>query len=133
MQLWAEVPRDAHFGGEAERPRPAAPLRGIALTLGLKLFKAEVFSIFHCISEHLYSPLVCDAGQIPAYGFPGCWSAGAMILQGCNSRTHQGQVQTPSALENGLQDRNWPPDVAATGKDSCRAGGWSVVTPSATD
>lgn len=37
------------LGGEAERPRPAAPLRGIALTLGLKLFKAEVFSIFHCI------------------------------------------------------------------------------------
>lgn len=45
------------LGGEAERPRPAAPQRGIALTLGLKLFKAEVFSIFDCTSEHLYSLL----------------------------------------------------------------------------
>lgn len=61
--------------GEAETPRPAAPLRGTALTLGLILLKAEVFSIFHCISEQLYSPLGFDAGQIPAYGFPGCWSA----------------------------------------------------------
>lgn len=104
------------LGGEGERPRPAAPLRGTALTLGLELFKAEVFSIPDCISEQLHSPLVFDAGQIPANAY-GCWSAQALIFQGCNSRTHQGQVQTPSALETGLQDRNCPPALAATGKD----------------
>lgn len=52
--------------GEAETPRPAASQRGTALTLGLILLTAEVFSIFDCISEQLYSPLVFDAGQIPA-------------------------------------------------------------------
>lgn len=44
--------------GDAQTPRPAAPQRR---TLGLTLLKAEVFSIFHCISEQLYSLLGFDA------------------------------------------------------------------------
>lgn len=81
--------------GEAERPRPAAAQRGMALTLGLILFKAELFSMFDCTSEQL---LIFDAGQIPAHGFPGCWCAQVMVLQGCD---------TPWPSANAFSSGNW--------------------------
>lgn len=78
--------------GEAETPRPAAPQRGTALTLGLILLKAEVFSIFDCILSNFIHLWFLMQDKYLLKAFLGVGSARGVKLQGCNSRTHQGQV-----------------------------------------
>lgn len=111
MQLRAELARNNNIASRRGR-RETCGLQlcreALALTLALALFKAKSLSTFDYIPEQLYLPLIFDARQIPAYSFAGYWSIRIMILQGCYTMTRHGQVQAPSAIETGLQYRNWP-------------------------
>ena len=74
MQLRAELPRDDNIASRRGRGETCGlQLCGeaLALTLALALFKAKSLSTFDYIPEQLYSPLIFDARQIPAYGFAG--------------------------------------------------------------
>lgn len=120
MQLRAAMPRDANIASRRGRRVTCGVrlCRGTRPHSGFAPSKAKSLSTFDHIPEQLYSPLIFDARQIPAYGFAEYWSTQIMILQDCYTITPHGQARKHLQLwKLDFSIGTGPADVAATGKD----------------